>query len=156
MGVRNVFEAAHQCGVRRVVLASSIMVSWGYQQDEPYKAISEGRFAEVDLDKYPMVTHESAPRPTGLYPASKVWAEALARYYADIHHLSFCVCVLVGLMLKTILAVNRAGHFGVVKETLFSLYSGRLKRLIPCSSIFFTVFLITDGVGLTSNIQNVL
>ena len=41
------------------------------------------------------MTHESAPRPTGLYPASKVWAEALARYYADIHHLSI-LCLRIG------------------------------------------------------------
>ncbi|MBJ67075.1 MAG: hypothetical protein CME28_03605 [Gemmatimonadetes bacterium] len=111
VGVRNVFEAAHQCGVRRVVLASSIMVSWGYQQDEPYKAISEGRFAEVDLDKCPMVTHESAPRPTGLYPASKVWAEALARYYADVHHLS-SLCLRIGW-------VNAEDHPGSEKNGAF-------------------------------------
>ena len=95
VGVRNVLEAAHRCGVRRVVLASSIMVSWGYQQDEPYKAISEGRFAELDSDEWPVVTHEWAPRPTGLYPASKVWAEALARYYADIHQMSV-LCLRIG------------------------------------------------------------
>ncbi len=95
VGVRNVFEAAHRCGVKRVVLASSIMVSWGYQQDEPYRAISEGRFDDVDPDQLQTVTHEWACRPTGLYPASKVWAEALARYYADVHDMSV-VCLRIG------------------------------------------------------------
>ena len=133
------------------------MVSWRYQQDEPYKAISEGRFAEVDFDKYPIVTHESTPPPHGLIPGKLRSGQrcllVTMRIYTTYR---FCVCVLVGLMLNTILAVNRAGYFGVVKETSFSLCSGRLKRLIPCSSIFFTAFLTRDGVGLISNIQNVL
>ncbi len=95
VGVRNVFEAAHRCGVRRVVLASSIMVSWGYQQDEPYKAIAEGRFDDVPPGSPSVVTHEWPCRPTGLYPASKVWSEALARYYADVHNMSV-LCLRIG------------------------------------------------------------
>ena len=95
VGPRNVLEAAHRTGVKRVVFASSIMVSWGYQQDDPYRAIAEGRFDEVDLDEIHAVTHEWPHRPTGLYPASKVWGEALARYYADVHHLSV-PCLRIG------------------------------------------------------------
>jgi len=95
VGPRNVLEAAHRKGVERVVFASSIMVSWGYQQEDPYKAIAEGRFDEVEIDEIDMVTHEWAPRPTGLYPASKVWGEALARYYADVHHMSV-PCLRIG------------------------------------------------------------
>ena len=34
-------------------------------------------------------------RPTGLYGASKVWGEALARHYADAHGLSM-ICVRIG------------------------------------------------------------
>jgi NAD+ dependent glucose-6-phosphate dehydrogenase len=88
VGVRNVFEAAMRQGVKRVVYASSIMVSWGYQQDEPYKTISEGRFDEITPADLHTVTHEWPNRPTGLYPASKIWGESLARYYADVHGLS--------------------------------------------------------------------
>ena len=95
VGPRNVLEAAHRKGVERVVFASSIMVSWGYQQEDPYKAIAEGRFDEVDIDEMHTVTHEWPHRPTGLYPASKVWGEALARYYADVHHMSV-PCLRIG------------------------------------------------------------
>lgn len=95
VGSRNAFEAALRVHARRVVYASSIMVSWGYQQDEPYKALSEGRFDELSEGEIPIVTHESAPRPTGLYPATKVWGEALARYYADVHELS-SLCLRIG------------------------------------------------------------
>lgn len=95
IGARNAFEAAHRSGVRRMVFASSIMVSWGYQQDEPYKAIAERRLDEVVEEEIPAVTHEWPVRPTGLYSASKVWGETLGRYYADVHHLSV-ICLRIG------------------------------------------------------------
>jgi nucleoside-diphosphate-sugar epimerase len=95
VGARNAFEAAHRAGVRRVVFASSIMVSWGYQQDEPYRSIAERRFEDLVEEEVHTVTHEWPVRPTGLYPASKVWGEALGRYYADVHHLSV-LCLRIG------------------------------------------------------------
>ena len=95
IGVRNVLEASQRAGVKRVVFASSIMVSWGYQMDEPYKAVGEGRFADVAAADLHTVTHEWPVRPTGLYPATKVWGEALARYYADVHNMSV-ICLRIG------------------------------------------------------------
>ena len=95
VGVRNVFEAAVRQGVKRVVYASSIMVSWGYQQEEPYKRIGEGRFDDIEPERLHAVTHEWPHRPTGLYPATKIWGEALARYYADVHGLSV-PCLRIG------------------------------------------------------------
>ena len=95
IGTRNVFEAAHRAGVQRVVYASSVMVSWGYQQEEPYKAIAECRLDPGAVDSIPVVTHEWPVRPTGLYPASKVWGEVLGRYFADVHGLSV-LCVRIG------------------------------------------------------------
>lgn len=95
IGPRNVLEAACRAGVGRVVFASSIMVSWGYQQEDPYKAIAEGRFDAVDASQVQCVTHEWPQRPTGLYPATKIWGEALARYYADVHTMSV-PCLRIG------------------------------------------------------------
>ena len=95
IGSRNVFEAAHRQGVKRVVFASSIMVSWGYQLDNPYKAIAEGRFEDVEVDELHTVTHEWPIRPTGLYPATKAWGEALGRFYADVHNMSV-ICLRIG------------------------------------------------------------
>ena len=94
VGARNVFEAACDMGVRRVVFASSIMVSWGYQDDDPYSLVFAGRYDELGDDFQP-VTHESPPRPTSLYPASKVWGETLGRYYSDRRDLSV-ICLRIG------------------------------------------------------------
>ena len=91
IGAFNVFEAANTAGVQRVVFASSIMASWGYQLEEPYKAIAERRFEGLSEEEVKPVTHEWPARPTGLYPASKMWGEALARVYVDVHEMSVIV-----------------------------------------------------------------
>lgn len=95
IGTRNVFEAARICGVERVVYASSVMVSWGYFADEPYKSIFEGHYDALSPADIPKITHEWPTRPTDLYPASKVWGEALARVYADTRGLSV-ICLRIG------------------------------------------------------------
>ena len=71
------------------------MVSWGYQLDAPYKDLSEGHFDDlVNLGGH-TVTHEWPTRPNGLYPATKIWGEAMARYCADVHNLS-TLCLRIG------------------------------------------------------------
>ena len=94
IGAYNAFEACKQAGAPRIVYASSVMASWGYQHDEPYKSIKEGRFDAVP-NGFPKVRHTDPPRPTEPYSASKVWGEALARTYADVHGLS-CLCMRIG------------------------------------------------------------
>ena len=94
VGAYNTYEACRLNGVKRIVYASTIMVSWGYQADEPYKSITDGRYADLP-SKLPIVTKESPVRPTDLYPCSKVWGEALGRYYSDLHGLSV-VCLRIG------------------------------------------------------------
>ena len=70
------------------------MTDWGYQFEEPYKAIREARFEAVPAD-FHRVTHRDAARPTEPYSASKVWGEGLCRAYADGHGLS-CLCLRIG------------------------------------------------------------
>jgi uronate dehydrogenase len=98
VGTYNVFEAARVAGVARVVYASSGATVSNCERDSPYREIAAGRYAEVTA--WPMLTHESPPRPAGLYGCSKVWGEALARHYADTSAMS-AICIRIG-------AVNRA------------------------------------------------
>jgi nucleoside-diphosphate-sugar epimerase len=93
VGTYNVFEAARLAGVPRVVFASSGATVSACERDDPYAAIVAGRYAEVA--DWPILTHESPVRPNGLYGASKVWGEALARHYSDAHGLSM-ICLRIG------------------------------------------------------------
>ncbi len=93
-GTYNVFEAARQAGVKRVVFASSGAAVAGIQIEEPYRALVEGRYSEVDTS-WPMLTHESMPRPMGLYGVSKVFGEVLARHFVDTTPMSI-LCLRIG------------------------------------------------------------
>ena len=94
VGTYNVFEACKIAKVKRIVYASTIMVSWSYMEDEPYKAIVEGRYQDVPPN-FTIVTKDMPIRPSGFYPSSKVWGEAIARYYSDIHNMSM-ICLRIG------------------------------------------------------------
>ena len=94
VGTYNVFEACKVTGVRRIVAASSIMVSQGHREQEPYKAMMERRHADIPEDAE-MITPDIPAEPRSLYAATKVWTESLARTYAHRHELS-CICVRIG------------------------------------------------------------
>jgi nucleoside-diphosphate-sugar epimerase len=93
LGTYNVFEAARQAGVKRVVFASSGNAIRGFEFVSPYKEIADGKYDEVPAD-FPMITHEQI-RPEALYGAAKVWGEALGRHYSDDYDLSI-ICVRIG------------------------------------------------------------
>ena len=75
-GAFHVFDAARRLGVRRVIYASSNRIS-GFEPTA--RRLSGGE----------------APRPDGLYGATKAWGEALGRLYHDRFGLEV-VCVRIG------------------------------------------------------------
>ena len=97
VGTYNVFEAARQAGVRRVIYASSGATISRWERDPPYDALVAGRYADLAAGGWPLITHETPDRPHGLYGASKVWGEALARHYSDAHGLSM-LCLRIGVV----------------------------------------------------------
>ena len=98
VGTHNVFEAARRAGVKRIVFASSGATISGCERDDPYRSIAKGDYHNVP-HSWPNFTHKSTVRPSGLYGCTKVWGEALARYYSDAHGISV-ICLRIG-------AVNR-------------------------------------------------
>jgi nucleoside-diphosphate-sugar epimerase len=94
IGAYHIFEACRMADVKRIVYASSIQVSFGYWDTEPYKTLREARFDEVHLP-IPRVTTDMVTRPLNLYASSKVWGEALAHTYAHRYALS-CLCLRIG------------------------------------------------------------
>ena len=96
IGTYNVFEAARQARVSRVVFASSGSTISGWELVQPYRAIVNGDYESVQ-HPWPMITHETPVRPTGVYGATKVWGEALARQFTDSFELSI-ICLRIGLV----------------------------------------------------------
>ena len=72
VGLRNALEAAREAGVRRFVFASSNHAMGMYDRDE----------------QWPVYPH-MLPRPDSLYGVSKVFGEALGRFYHDQHGMDF-------------------------------------------------------------------
>jgi nucleoside-diphosphate-sugar epimerase len=96
IGCYNVFEAARLAGVKRIVFASSSAVIRGYESELPWRPLIEGKYDEAP-ESWPMVTHEYSMRPWRLYGCSKVWGEALGRYYSDEFGMSV-ICLRIGLV----------------------------------------------------------
>jgi nucleoside-diphosphate-sugar epimerase len=75
IGTRNVYEAAHRAGVERVVFASSNHTIGMYEID--------GAPSIHDLDDPRVYDHTAELRPDSLYGVSKIFGEALGRYYLE-------------------------------------------------------------------------
>jgi nucleoside-diphosphate-sugar epimerase len=80
VGTYNVFEAARNSGVEKIVFASTNHVSGWYEREGIY------------------TTPDMPVRPDSLYGASKAFGEALGRYYSDAFGLAV-VCLRIGSFL---------------------------------------------------------
>jgi uronate dehydrogenase len=103
VGLYNVMDAARAAGVKRLVLASSMMVVSGMK--EPWKA---GRPARVD-DRV----------PNNHYALTKIWAEQMGELYARRFGMSI-VAVRLGWMVRT---PDEARHMLELK--IFDCYVSR-------------------------------
>ena len=94
VGTRNVLKAARDAGCQRLVFASSGATVSGWELVEPYQALVEGRYQDAPTE-WPLIRHDMATRPTGVYGATKVWGEAICRHVADTSPLSV-LCLRIG------------------------------------------------------------
>jgi nucleoside-diphosphate-sugar epimerase len=92
IGTRNIFEAAREFGVPKVVYASSNHVTGAYHGFEPslYKYTEPGP---------PMISPEDPIRPDSDYGLSKAFGEAVARYYFDRWGVK-AICLRIGAVLQ--------------------------------------------------------
>jgi nucleoside-diphosphate-sugar epimerase len=87
IGTYNVFEAARRAGVPRVVFASS----------NHTVGTNENLYAPelYELDHPLVLDHTAEPMPDSLYGVSKLYGEAIARFYVDHHGMS-AHCLRIG------------------------------------------------------------
>ncbi len=89
-GTKNIYEAAHLSGVKRVIFASSNHVTGAYEGFPPdlYKA-----------DHPRQITTQDPICPDGFYGVSKAAGEALARLYYDRYGVE-SICLRIGSVIK--------------------------------------------------------
>jgi len=92
IGTHNIYEAAREFGVRRVIFASTNHVTGAY--------VGFGRDLSLHTQAEPVVIKTSDPiRPDSDYGASKAFGEALARYYCARWRIE-SVCLRIGSVLR--------------------------------------------------------
>lgn len=93
-GTFNVFEAAREAGVRRIVFGSSGSTMHAYETEEPFLAMTEARLSDIPQPN-PALTHLDPPRPDNVYGAAKLFGESLGRSFAEQHDISV-ICIRLG------------------------------------------------------------
>ena len=98
-GTLNVFRAAQEAGVRRIVFASAGSTMLGYQFDP---ASIYAQLANNELQRMPddarMILHTDPARPADFYSVGKLFGEHLGRLFSDRYGISVLV-VRVGAVL---------------------------------------------------------
>jgi len=79
----NVYEAARQYGVKRVVFASSNHAVGNFEMDEPYSRIRVGDYEGLMQGEFKRVDNTVPIRPDSDYGVSKAFGEATGRYYHE-------------------------------------------------------------------------
>lgn len=100
IGGHNLFEAARQAGVKRVIYASTNQVVFGYLTADKRAAMFGRGPGELNLSEFPLADHTMPTRPINDYACSKVYGEALAYMYSHAHGMS-CIVLRIGWVLAT-------------------------------------------------------
>ncbi len=81
----NVYEACRAHGVTRLVFASSNHAVGNFELDSPYCDIGRGDYSSLQNDpgNIPIIDHTVPIRPDSDYGVSKVFGEAVGRYYSE-------------------------------------------------------------------------
>ena len=101
VGTLNVFRAAQEAGMKRVVYMSSGSTMCGYEQDDdkPYGKLARGEYDQVQPG-WPLITYQDLPRPDSRYAVGKLFGEACGRWFADYGGMSV-LCIRLGAVLDT-------------------------------------------------------
>jgi nucleoside-diphosphate-sugar epimerase len=91
-GTLNVYEAAREAGVKRVVFFSSGCVHLAYEWDpgSVYGILANGPDDKIPAS-WPILPNDAPVRPDTPYAVGKLFGENLGRYYADKYGISTIV-----------------------------------------------------------------
>ena len=106
----NVYEAARQQRVKRVVFASSNHAVGNFEMDEPYNRIRIGDYEGLTTGGFKRVDNTVPVRPDSDYGVSKVFGEATGRYYHEHFGLEVA-CLRIGTVNRQDSPVGSARSF---------------------------------------------
>jgi nucleoside-diphosphate-sugar epimerase len=97
-GTLNVFRAAQEAGVQRVVFMSSgsTMCGWEWDDALPYGRLAKGKWD--GLADWPLLDTRTPPRPDSPYAVAKLFGEHVGRYFSDRHGMQVIVIRLGGVL----------------------------------------------------------
>jgi nucleoside-diphosphate-sugar epimerase len=100
-GTLNMYRAAQEAGVGRVVFMSTGSTMCGY---EWYEGSPYGKLAANELQSLPpgekMLTHTDPPRPDSFYGVGKLFGENTGRLFSDRYGMSV-ICIRLGAVLSS-------------------------------------------------------
>ncbi len=141
IGTRNVFEAALEQGVKKVVFTSSGATVAGWERVEPYASLVNGRYDELP-DEIPLIDEDMAVRPANVYASTKVWGEAMARHYS---HLGLeIICLRIGYASEEDKPLN-ARQFSVWNSCRDVVQAIRLSMAYTPPENFDVFFILSDN-----------
>lgn len=91
IATRTIFEFARECGVAKVIFASSNHVTGLYEGNPPS--------LHLQPDKKTVVSENLPIAPDSYYGVSKVFGEALGKYFSEIFNIK-TICLRIGSVLK--------------------------------------------------------
>jgi nucleoside-diphosphate-sugar epimerase len=98
-GTLNLYRAAQEAGVKRVVFASagSTMIGYEWYPGSPYAALAANKIQQLPEGER-MLRHTDPPRPADFYSVGKLFGENTGRLFSDKYGMSVIV-IRVGAVL---------------------------------------------------------
>jgi nucleoside-diphosphate-sugar epimerase len=98
-GTLNMYRAAQEASVRRVIYMSSGSTMCGYErgEDSPYGMLAANQLSALRPNDR-MITHLDPPRPDSFYAVGKLFGENAGRLFSDQYGMSV-ICIRLGAVL---------------------------------------------------------